>query len=312
MDLGSPSCTSPTPDSFLRDARLFNSDIGRHSVKCNFSTRLAGRFYQNGSLERHTFRRSRLAEMQERKRRLEEELRAEERRVELMTERLKETERARDVAHDLTGKIELGLTRFQASVRRRQAMKSFRAMRRESHARKSIAQFFQRRYRGWMDRVRVDSRREFLRRKRRDESATAIQSNMRRVIQRRRYLDLQSEKERLSNQSAAAIQAMTRGRIIRRVYLAEIKRRRDAAGNIERVCRGHAARIMANKLRRELILRSMEVEKPKRIPLHLRRYSTYGSNNNIASTATAQGLKTRARLVFDEMTTNHKHGQQQT
>ena len=293
MYLGSPSCTSPIPDSFLRDARLFNSDIGRHSVKCNFSTRLAGRFYQNGSLERHTFRRSRLAEIQERKRRLEEELRAEERRFELMMEKLKETERARDVAHDLTGMIQLGLTRFQALVRRRQAMKSFRAMRRKSHARKAIAQFFQRRYRGWTDRVRAESRREFLRQKRRDESAAAIQANVRRVIQRRRYLDLLSEKERLSNQSAAAIQAMTRGRITRRMYLAEMKRRRDAAGNVERLWRGHAARNMANKLREELIRRSVEAEKPKRVPLHLRRYSTYGSNNNIASTANAQGLKTR-------------------
>lgn len=293
MDLGSPSCTSPTPDSFFRDARLFNSDIGRHSVKCNFSTRLAGRFYQNGSLERHTFRRSRLAEIQERKRRLEEELRVEERRVELMAERLRETERARDVAHVMTGKIELGLTRFQAYVRRRQAMTSFRAMRRKSHARKSIAQFFQRRYRGWTDRVRAESMREFLRRKRRDGSATTIQSNVRRVIQRRRYIDLLSEKERLSNRSAALIQAMTRGSIARRMYLADTKRRREAAGHVERVWRGHAARIMAHTLRGELIRRSTEAEKPKRVPLHLRRYSTYGSNNSIASTATAQGSKTR-------------------
>ena len=293
MDLGSPSCTSPTQDSFFRDARLFNSDIGRHSVKCNFSTRLAGRFYQNGSLERHTFRRSRLAEMQERKRRLEEELRVEERRVDLMTERLRETERTRDVAHDMTRKIELGLTRFQAYVRRRQAMTSFRAIRRKSHAMKFIAQFFQRRYRGWTDRARAESRREFLRRKRRDGSATAIQSNVRRVIQRRRYIDLLSEKERLSNRSAAAIQAMTRGSIARRMYLADMKRRRDAAGNVERVWRGHAARIMTNKLRGELIRRNTEAEKPKRIPLHLRRYSTYGSNSGIASTATAQGSNTR-------------------
>jgi hypothetical protein len=293
MDLVSPSCTSSTQDSFLCDACLFNSDIGRHSVKCNFSTRLAGRFYQNGSLEHHTFRRSRLAEMQGRKRRLEEELRAEERRVDLMTERLKETDRVRDIAHDLTGKIELGVTRFQASVRRRRAMKSFRAMRRKSHARKAIAQFFQRRYRGWRGRVCAESRREFLRRTRRDESASAIQANVRRVIQRRRYLDLLSEKERLSNHSAAAIQAMTRGRITRQMYLAEMKRRRDAAWNVERVWRGHAARIMANKQREELIRRSMDAEKPKRTPLHLRRYSTYGSNNDIASTAKVQGWKGR-------------------
>ncbi len=65
----------------------------------------------------------------------------------------------------------------------------------------------------------AESRREFLRQTRRDESACAIQVNMRRVIQRRRYLDLLLENKGLSNQSAAAIQAMTEvellGRCIR-------------------------------------------------------------------------------------------------
>ncbi|KAL3774478.1 hypothetical protein ACHAW5_001233 [Stephanodiscus triporus] len=215
------------PPDLLRRLRALRKESDKNA--CNFSTRLAGRFYQNGSLERHTFRRSRLVEMQERKRRLEEELRAEERRVELMMERLKEAERVRDDTHDLIGKIERGLTSFQASFRRRQAMKSFRAMRRKSHARNAIAQFFQRRYRGCRDRARAESRREFLRRKRRDESAATIQANVRRVIQRRQFLDLLSEKERLSNQSAAAIQSMMRGRLTRRMYLAEMKMRRRSS-----------------------------------------------------------------------------------
>ncbi|KAL3817071.1 hypothetical protein ACHAXA_000121 [Cyclostephanos tholiformis] len=228
MDVGSPSCASP--DSFLRDARLFNSDLGRHYVKCNFSNRLAGRFYQNGSLERHTFRMIRLAEMQERKRQLEEELRMEERRVELLKERLGETEKMRDNAHDLIGRIVRGLALFPASVRRRQAMESFRAMRRKFHARSAIAKFLQRRYRGRTSRVYAASRRELLRRKRRDESVTAIQANVRMMIQRRRYL---SKKEmRLINQSAAVIliQATVRGTNKRQMYQAEMKRQSEAAG----------------------------------------------------------------------------------
>jgi hypothetical protein len=113
------------------------------------------------------------------------------------------------------------------------------------------------------------------------------------VIQRWWYLDLLSEKERLSNQSAAAIQDMTKGRITRQIYQAKMKWQHDAARNGERVWRGQAARIMTNKQQEELIQRSMDAEKPKRTPLHLRRYSTYGLNNNIASTAKAQGLKKR-------------------
>jgi hypothetical protein len=54
---------------------------------------------------------------------------------------------------------------------------------------------------------------------------------------------------------------------------------------------------MANKQQEELIQRSMNAEKPKQTPLHLRRYSTYGSNDNVASMAKAQGLnKCNARM----------------
>ncbi len=103
-NLGSTSCASPGLDSFLRNANLFNSNTGRHSVKCNFSTHLARRLYQNCSLEPHTFQRSCLAEMQGRKRQLKEVHQAEEGQVELMTEKLKETDRVRDIAHDMISK----------------------------------------------------------------------------------------------------------------------------------------------------------------------------------------------------------------
>ncbi len=132
-----------------------------------------------------------------------------------MTERLKETNRVRDNTHNMTGKIELGVTCFQALVQRRLAMKLFCTMQRKSCARKAITLFFQHRYQVWRGWVRAESMREFLRQTRRDEAASAIQANVQRVIQRRRYLDLSLEKEQLSNQSAVAIQAMTRGRITR-------------------------------------------------------------------------------------------------
>jgi hypothetical protein len=180
-----------------------------------------------------------------------------------MTERLKETNRMRDVTHKMTGKIGLGVMRFQASVQQRRAMKLFHAMQCKSHVRKAIALFFQHCYWGWRGWVHAESRREFLRRMRRDESASAIQVNVQWVIQRRRYLDLLSEKERLSDQSATAIQAMRRGRITKQMCQVEMKQQRNSAGNGERVWRGQAARIMANKQRDELIQRSRDAEKPK-------------------------------------------------
>lgn len=279
--LGSPSsCLSPkssAADALLRDARLFNSDLGRHSVKSKFSSKLAGRFYTNGSLERHTFRRSRLVEMQERRRRLEKELRLEERRLDLLARRLVETERTRDLVHDLIGKLERGLIRFQSYIRRRQAMKLFQTMKYTLYMKQTIAQYVQCRYRGRRDRKLAQIRKETLRCRHRNDSATAIQASVRRSIQRRQYMNALAERERLKYQCAVAIQAIARGRSTQQRYLAERKRRDDAADDIERVLRGHLARRMAKKLRDELARRvvvPVEVKPVERVPLHLRRYST--------------------------------------
>lgn len=157
-------------------------------------------------------------------------------------------------------------------------MRLYRAMRREASMKGLVAEFFQRRYRGWRGRLRADSRRECLRRRRMHESAVAIQASVRRRAQLRRYLDLLSERNRISNQSAAAIQALLRGKIARQMYLSELGRRNDAAVNIQREWRGAVGRTIAEWLRQQKIRRQIEASKPKRIPLHLRRYSTYGSN----------------------------------
>ena len=300
--LGSPSsCLSPkssAADALLRDARLFNSDLGRHSVKSKFSSKLAGRFYTNGSLERHTFRRSRLVEMQERRRRLEKELRLEERRLDLLGRRLVETERTRDLVHDLTGKLERGLIRFQSYIRRRHAMKLFQTMKYRLYMKQTIAQYVQCRYRGRRDRKLAQIRKEALRCRHRNDSATAIQASMRRSIQRRRYMNALAERERLKYQCAVAIQAIARGRSTQQRYLAERKRRDDAAEDIERVLRGHLARRMAKKLRDELARRVVVPveEKPvERVPLHLRRYSTVSIASPTMMKASTQVVDIRSQ-----------------
>ena len=280
--------TTPTnPLSKLNDdAQILNGGIlGRHSVKCNFSTRLTGRFYNDGSLERATFRKSRLVEMQGRKRRLEKEYQLEERRVNVLEERLIKTEQARDDAHEMIVTIERGLIQFQTCIRQRQALKLLRDMQYELYMKQLVAQFFQCHYRGWKGRLEVKSRRNELKRKRRNTSASYIQASYRRFAQRRYYLDLLSERQRISNQSAACIQSMLRMKISREMYQLEMKTRQDGAQTLQRVWRGTVGRMIAEKIRQDLLRAKREAEKPKRIPLHMRRYSTYGSslasaNNN--------------------------------
>lgn len=281
MDAGSLSFSSPPPESILQEARLLNSDLGRHSVKSNFSTRLAGRFYSNGSLERHALRRSSLLGLMDRKRGLERELLLEERRVELLLERLRETEEARQNAYALISTTERGVLQFQTAVRRRQAVTLFRTMRHEYFMRKFVAHAFQCRYRGWKGRAIAESKREYLRQKRRDDSLLTIQTFTRGRMQRIHYLDLLAERKReLSNRSATVIQAVMRGKLLRQMYQTEMIRRRDGARNIQRIWRGSIGRVTAKKIRDEMIRELAVEEKPKRIPLHLRKYSTYGSNKN--------------------------------
>ncbi|EJK77738.1 hypothetical protein THAOC_00411 [Thalassiosira oceanica] len=278
----------------------------QQSVRASsFTTKLAGRFYQNGSLERHSLRKCRLVEMQARKRRLEKELLLEERRLELLAERLGDTERARDEAHELIVTLEHGLVSFQAYARRRQARRLFRTLHHRACMRRFSAAFVQRRYRGWKGRARSGLIRQQLHERRRDAAASAIQAKVRGRIQRGYYLDLLSEKRRLSNESAVAIQAILRGRVSRSAYLAEMGRRHGAAAEIQRVCRGKAARVLAERMREELRRKELEARQPKRVPLHLRKYSTYGgsgrSQNSNKSSGGRRHLPHNRRRSSDAM-----------
>jgi hypothetical protein len=80
----------------------------------------------------------------------------------------------------------------------------------------------------------------------------------------------------MSNQSASAIQAMLRGKMTRQMYQQEIQRRQSASNHIQRVYRGKLGRDEYHRLR-QLWLEKQK--KPKRVPLHMRRYSTYGNRS---------------------------------
>ena len=74
-------------------------------------------------------------------------------------------------------------------------------------------------------------------------------------------------------------------------YRQEKIRRHDAALNVQRTFRGMLGRLVAKKRRQELEearLRA-EAEKSKRVPLHMRRYSSYSvnPNANVASSSSS-------------------------
>ena len=73
------------------DALLLNSGLfGAHARSSSFSSHLSGRFYKNSTLAAHAAREKRAARMRAKKRELEEAIMVEERRAELLEERLRE------------------------------------------------------------------------------------------------------------------------------------------------------------------------------------------------------------------------------
>ena len=286
--------------SILREALLINNDLGKHSVTCSFSTRLSGRFYQNCSLERHSMRRSRLSEMQAKRRRLERELMLEKRRVKLLGERLVDVENARERALDTLFVMKRGVLGFQSLVRRRQAMQLLESIKYRVCMKQKIALFCQVRYYGWRDRLRVASIRQYLRQQLLNKCATLIQTRIRCYLQRKLYVAMLLERKILRDRSATCIQKVARGHIMKSWYRQEKARRHEATLNVQRTFRGMLGRLVAKRRRQELEdarLRA-EAEKSKRIPLHMRRYSSYSvnPNANVASSSSSHQRSNKRQL----------------
>ena len=123
-------------------------------------------------------------------------------------------------------------------------------------------------------------------------------STVRRIIQRRQYIDLLSWNRMISNQSASAIQSILRGKLTRRMYMQQIQRRQSAANNIQRVFRGKLGREEYHRLRQ---LWLEKLKKPKPVPLHMRRYSTYGNNRSAGGKMNKKFVMTRRRSSVEDM-----------
>ncbi|KAL7469784.1 hypothetical protein ACHAXS_010050 [Conticribra weissflogii] len=265
-------------DSMLQEARLLNSDLGRHCVRSKFTSHLSGRFYNNSSLERHTAKRRNLSKMKAKVRKLEREHKLQVARNQHLLLIKKEVERKHELAIDRLFKFLKGMTKLQSHARRKLEMRLYREM--KEHRLKmmnEIARFCQIHYRGWKGRLRFRSIRKDIRQKLMNDTATIIQARIRGCLERKRPVQRKRQRELLYNQSAITAQTFWRGQRARMEYFALRKELRNkAALDLQRLYRGMRGRRIVAKMREELE-RTIIPEKPKRIPLHKRRYSTYGA-----------------------------------
>eukprot|EP00956_Cyclotella_meneghiniana_P038021 scaffold147842_cov36-Cyclotella_meneghiniana.AAC.1 len=100
-------------------------------------------------------------------------------------------------AHELISTIGRGLMAFQSIARRSQAVGWYVIMRQDDRKRKIIAIFLQSHYHGLNGWLLVQSIREEMHMKLRNQSAIVIQTTVRHIILRRQFIDLLSWNRRI-------------------------------------------------------------------------------------------------------------------
>ena len=278
--------------AILGAARLLNSDLGRHSKTRRFTSSLSGRFYCNHSMEVHTERKNRAERMKARRRRLERAIRTEDRRISALEIRLGEAETRRMEALEMMSRAERAAIRIQACFRMVLAERQAELMAVEARIKEYIAIFCQSAYRGARGRQRVQERR-------RERRAIEIQLEMEERASARiqavargflaRCIAEQRSREQRERNSAIRIQSVERMRRKRQQYryLLERKKKRkhDMATIIQAAYRGVRGRLIPKAMMEEKQEREAQAAREKwqkRIPLHLRRYSSYSIKGNSA------------------------------
>lgn len=289
--------------STCNDALLLNSGLfGTHARSSSFSTHLAGRFYKNSTLAAHAARKKRAARMRAKKRELEQAIMLEERRAELLEERLRER---KEQCLRIQRKRQEAALDMQCWVRQRRARHKVDNIRRYQTAKNQISVFCQARYRGFNGReVAHKRRREVAQQQRENEASIRIQCASRSWRARKVIEAKRNKLEKQQYAGACTIQACVRMRQCRRLYLERLrekrlfvlKRQHEACTKIQSIHRRNIARQEADR-RRAAKRRAAEEKpdpKPKRVPLHMRRYSTY-SVAPVASIASIGASKNRRR-----------------
>lgn len=256
--------------------RKLNSDLGRHVKNCSFSTNLSGRFYQNNSLETHKARAHRVAQMKAKRRQLEKSLELEEKKILFLEKMLEERKRRRLEEEKIRIRATNAAIVIQSQIRGFLSRRALEVLRVENEIVNYIVIFIQALYRGRKERHRVNQIRiKKIQHRKEELSAIKIQSQVRRF---RAKVELGCKiKEHIirQNEAACLIQARMRGNNDRKLVNDLIQEK--SAIKIQSLFRG----IIGRRIRDAHIKAKMKKkEKPKRIPLHERRYSTYSVDSS--------------------------------
>jgi len=293
----SRDATSTINDFLINSQRINGETFGRHARSSAFSTHLSGRFYKNSTLEAHASRKKRAARMRVKKRELEQAILVEERRVELLEEKLRERKAQ---CRQIRQRRLLAAVTIQGLVRKRAAIHRVEGMRRRIKTRTRIAHFGQARYRGAKGRERARLRRmDIAQFKKEHLSSIRIQCLARSCAAREVLRTKQEERRMRCNATACTIQSAARMRQCRKRYNNMVQekqqqlriRRESASMLIQTIYRRHLARIETERRRLEKLA---EEARTKRVPLHMRRYSMYSvSASQVASIAVsaASGMR---------------------
>ncbi len=257
--------------AILQDARMLNSDLGRFVRRCNFSTNLHGRFYQNNSMQSHNARAHRIARMKAKRKQLERSVKMEEKKIRFLEDELRKKVEKRRREENMKILMELAATKIQSHVRKMLALKRIELMRIEEQIMNYVVLIIQSCFRGKRARRHAHNLRMQLAQHRKEILAsTRIQSLWRKVVARRLLLQKREEFEIKKSKASILIQANVRGNKGRDIV--KHMRRKRASISIQCMYRVTIARRFLNAEREKALKKR---EKPKRVPLHERRYSTY-------------------------------------
>lgn len=251
--------------------RKLNSDLGQHVKNCSFSTNLSGRFYENNSLETHKARAHRVAQMKAKRRQLERSLELEEKKILFLEKTLQERKQKRLKEEEIRIRTTNAAIVIQSQIRGFLSRKVLEVLRVENDIVNYIVTFIQALYRGRKERHHVNQiKMKKIQHRKEELSAIKIQSHMRRFRAKNELSRKIEERIIIQNGAACMIQARMRGnndRILVKVCIQE-----KSAIMMQSRVRG----MIGRRIRDDLIkAKKKKKEKPKRIPLHERRYSTY-------------------------------------
>ena len=268
----------------LSHACKINSELGMHVKSCSFSSNLAGRFYQNNSMEIHSSKFDRLLRMREKRKTLEWELQLEEKKLIFLQQKLKEKEeRTKEAINRHKEKQEQSALRIQCKVRQMLALSKLLSLRKRFKATHFIALFIQALFRGIKSRISTDELRRKIVRHRKEQLATIIIQCFFRITASKDEFKKRKHQQitKLTN-AAILIQSIVRGFVCKVKIKRKIEERKSqCVVTIQKLWRKTLSSIEANRrisaMRNKQRPGSAKSKKSidGRIPLHERRYSSY-------------------------------------